>query len=109
MSAYLTCYKVSMGVTDGLSQSVAYATQARHSVACFLTRGDLYISWERGRDTFDRYAHPQQFILSGCSIILQFRCCLQDCLPISRPIFCCGYEGCSSMVTILSTMGIGCG
>ncbi len=21
---------------------------ARHSVACFLTRGDLYISWERG-------------------------------------------------------------
>ena len=22
--------------------------------ACFLTRGDLYISWERGRDTFDR-------------------------------------------------------
>jgi cryptochrome len=27
---------------------------ARHSVACFLTRGDLYISWERGRDTFDR-------------------------------------------------------
>ena len=27
---------------------------ARHSVACFLTRGDLYVSWERGRDTFDR-------------------------------------------------------
>jgi cryptochrome len=27
---------------------------ARHSVACFLTRGDLYISWEKGRDTFDR-------------------------------------------------------
>lgn len=22
--------------------------------ACFLTRGDLYVSWERGRDTFDR-------------------------------------------------------
>lgn len=22
--------------------------------ACFLTRGDLYINWERGRDTFDR-------------------------------------------------------
>ncbi|KAK9831428.1 hypothetical protein WJX81_004006 [Elliptochloris bilobata] len=27
---------------------------ARHCVACFLTRGDLYVSWERGRDTFDR-------------------------------------------------------
>jgi len=27
---------------------------ARHMVACFLTRGDLYLSWERGRDTFDR-------------------------------------------------------
>ena len=27
---------------------------ARHSVACFLTRGDLYVSWEKGRDTFDR-------------------------------------------------------
>ena len=22
--------------------------------ACFLTRGDLYVSWERGRDTFDK-------------------------------------------------------
>ncbi|KAK9804209.1 hypothetical protein WJX72_001282 [[Myrmecia] bisecta] len=27
---------------------------ARHSVACFLTRGNLYVSWEKGRDTFDR-------------------------------------------------------
>ena len=27
---------------------------ARHSVACFLTRGDLYCSWEAGRDVFDR-------------------------------------------------------
>ena len=25
---------------------------ARHAVACFLTRGDLWISWERGRDVF---------------------------------------------------------
>ena len=22
--------------------------------ACFLTRGDLYVSWEKGRDVFDR-------------------------------------------------------
>ena len=27
---------------------------ARHAVACFLTRGDLYLHWEKGRDTFDR-------------------------------------------------------
>ncbi|WAQ93053.1 hypothetical protein PtA15_18A109 [Puccinia triticina] len=26
---------------------------ARHSVACFLTRGHLYISWERGAEVFD--------------------------------------------------------
>lgn len=26
----------------------------RAAQACFLTRGDLYVSWERGRDTFDR-------------------------------------------------------
>lgn len=26
---------------------------ARHSVACFLTRGDLWQSWEKGRDVFD--------------------------------------------------------
>jgi cryptochrome len=28
---------------------------ARHAVACFLTRGDLYCSWERGRDVFHEY------------------------------------------------------
>ncbi|KAL8138677.1 hypothetical protein V2J09_004678 [Rumex salicifolius] len=27
---------------------------ARHSVACFLTRGDLFVHWERGRDVFER-------------------------------------------------------
>ncbi|XP_062223743.1 (6-4)DNA photolyase isoform X1 [Phragmites australis] len=27
---------------------------ARHSVACFLTRGDLFIHWEKGRDVFER-------------------------------------------------------
>ncbi|XP_023343983.1 cryptochrome-1, partial [Eurytemora carolleeae] len=26
---------------------------ARHSVACFLTRGDLYQSWERGQEVFE--------------------------------------------------------
>lgn len=28
---------------------------ARHSVACFLTRGDLFLHWERGRDVFDKH------------------------------------------------------
>ncbi|BFZ55037.1 hypothetical protein PYCC9005_002075 [Savitreella phatthalungensis] len=28
---------------------------ARHSVACFLTRGQCWISWERGADVFERY------------------------------------------------------
>eukprot|EP00179_Madagascaria_erythrocladioides_P022049 CAMPEP_0198327714 /NCGR_PEP_ID=MMETSP1450-20131203/14915_1 /TAXON_ID=753684 ORGANISM="Madagascaria erythrocladiodes, Strain CCMP3234" /NCGR_SAMPLE_ID=MMETSP1450 /ASSEMBLY_ACC=CAM_ASM_001115 /LENGTH=531 /DNA_ID=CAMNT_0044031781 /DNA_START=43 /DNA_END=1638 /DNA_ORIENTATION=- len=27
----------------------------RHSLACFLTRGDLWVSWERGKETFERY------------------------------------------------------
>lgn len=27
---------------------------ARHAVACFLTRGDLWQSWERGAEVFDR-------------------------------------------------------
>ena len=28
---------------------------ARHSVACFLTRGDLYLSWEEGMKVFEEY------------------------------------------------------
>ncbi|KAH7926248.1 hypothetical protein BV22DRAFT_1104439 [Leucogyrophana mollusca] len=28
---------------------------ARHSVACFLTRGQCYISWERGAEVFDKW------------------------------------------------------
>ncbi|XP_028766312.1 (6-4)DNA photolyase isoform X1 [Neltuma alba] len=27
---------------------------ARHSVACFLTRGDLFVHWQKGRDVFER-------------------------------------------------------
>jgi len=26
---------------------------ARHSVACYITRGQCYISWERGMEVFD--------------------------------------------------------
>ena len=28
---------------------------ARHAVACFLTRGDLWIHWERGMQVFEKY------------------------------------------------------
>jgi cryptochrome len=28
---------------------------ARHMVACFLTRGDLFLSWEEGLKVFDEY------------------------------------------------------
>jgi len=28
---------------------------ARHLVACFLTRGDLWVTWEMGRDVFEKY------------------------------------------------------
>ena len=39
---------------------------ARHSVACFLTRGDLYISWERGRWGTGRSASIHLFTLWPC-------------------------------------------
>lgn len=47
---------------------------ARHSVACFLTRGHCYISWERGVEVFDEYLIDwdpplNSNILNICSII----------------------------------------
>ena len=27
----------------------------RHCVACFLTRGDLYLSWEEGKEVFEEF------------------------------------------------------
>ena len=39
---------------------------ARHSVACFLTRGDLFLHWERGRDVFDKHLiDADHFINNG--------------------------------------------
>ena len=38
---------------------------ARHAVACFLTRGDLYVSWERGRDTFDRLLVDDDYFINN--------------------------------------------
>jgi hypothetical protein len=38
---------------------------ARHSVACFLTRGDLYCHWEAGRDVFDKYLIDGDYFLNN--------------------------------------------
>lgn len=38
---------------------------ARHSVACFLTRGDLWISWEEGRNYFDRVLLDGDYALNN--------------------------------------------
>lgn len=40
---------------------------ARHSVACFLTRGDLYCSWEKGRDVFDKYLVDADWALNNAN------------------------------------------
>ncbi|WRT63450.1 uncharacterized protein IL334_000355 [Kwoniella shivajii] len=47
---------------------------ARHSVACFLTRGQCYISWERGMEVFDDWlidwdpaSNPGNWMWLSCS------------------------------------------
>lgn len=40
---------------------------ARHSVACFLTRGDLWLSWEAGRDVFNKYLIDGDFALNNAN------------------------------------------
>lgn len=37
----------------------------RHAVACFLTRGDLYQSWERGARVFDRLLVDSDWALNN--------------------------------------------
>ncbi len=37
----------------------------RHSVACFLTRGDLYINWERGMEVFDTLLLDADYALNA--------------------------------------------
>ncbi|EEB96886.1 hypothetical protein MPER_03894, partial [Moniliophthora perniciosa FA553] len=51
---------------------------ARHSVACFLTRGQCYISWERGAEVFDEYlidwdpcSNPGKLDVVICFCLLQ--------------------------------------
>jgi cryptochrome len=41
----------------------------RHSVACFLTRGDLYVSWEKGQETFERYLIDWDEALSRLGVL----------------------------------------
>ncbi|KAL2623440.1 hypothetical protein R1flu_003645 [Riccia fluitans] len=38
---------------------------ARHAVACFLTRGDLFVYWEKGRDVFDRLLVDSDWALNN--------------------------------------------
>ncbi|GAX79468.1 hypothetical protein CEUSTIGMA_g6909.t1 [Chlamydomonas eustigma] len=38
---------------------------ARHSVACFLTRGDLYIPWEKGMQVFEEYLIDQDHFVNA--------------------------------------------
>lgn len=38
---------------------------ARHAVACFLTRGDLWQSWEKGAATFDRLLVDADFFVNN--------------------------------------------
>jgi len=40
---------------------------ARHSVACFLTRGDLWQSWEDGAKVFDLYLLDADWALNNAN------------------------------------------
>lgn len=40
---------------------------ARHSVACFLTRGDLYQSWEGGKAVFEELLIDQDHFLNAAN------------------------------------------
>lgn len=38
---------------------------ARHMVACFLTRGDLYLHWELGQSVFDEYLIDRDYAINA--------------------------------------------
>merc|ERR1712127_300263 len=40
---------------------------ARHAVACFLTRGDLWISWERGQERFEELLLDHDWYLNSAN------------------------------------------
>ena len=41
--------------------------QARHALACFLTRGDLWVSWEHGVKVFDHYLIDADWTSNSCN------------------------------------------
>jgi cryptochrome len=40
----------------------------RHSVACFLTRGGCYLSWERGAEVFEEMLIDREFLKADTAI-----------------------------------------
>ena len=69
---------------------------ARHSVACFLTRGDLWCRW--GRRILHCWARPQQEVLAGNGL----RACAQrrvhNCMHASHATVACQQLGLPNMV-----------
>lgn len=57
---------------------------ARHSVACFLTRGDLYISWEEGQAVFEELLIDA---VSRCCIVWHTRITACSCVGLHWAIF----------------------
>jgi len=55
---------------------------ARHAVACFLTRGDLWLSWEEGRDVFDRHLLDADWAINNMNWLA-----LSGAAPWSPPFF----------------------
>lgn len=55
---------------------------ARHAVACFLTRGDLWLSWEQGRDVFDKLLLDADWSLNNMNWLA-----LSGAAPWSPPFF----------------------
>jgi len=54
----------------------------RHAVACFLTRGDLWQHWTKGRDVFDKYLLDADWALNNGNWLW-----LAGVAPFSSPYF----------------------
>jgi len=55
---------------------------ARHAVSCFLTRGDLWQHWEKGRDVFDRLLLDADWAVNNMNWLA-----LSGAAPWSPPFF----------------------
>jgi len=55
---------------------------ARHAVSCFLTRGDLWQHWEKGRDVFDRLLLDSDWAVNNMNWLA-----LSGVAPWSPPFF----------------------